>query len=46
MPWQRKLESAAMRSAIRIMLDLPDPALEHGVVRCKCGRVDLSATST
>ena len=28
-----------MRSAIRIMLGLPDPALQHVAVRCKCGRV-------
>ena len=46
MPWQRKLESAVMRSAIRIMMGLPHPALEHVAVRCKCGRVDLSATSS
>ena len=44
-PWHRKLESPAVRSAIRIMLGLPDPALQHVAVRCKCGRVDLSATS-
>ena len=45
-PWQRKLDSGVMRSAMRIMLGLPDPALQHVAVRCKCGRVDLSATST